>query len=140
MSLTAQETERHLLNKMKSLTVYQNKNIIYEHEGKWLHPLLDFEIFLKEHPEYDPSTLKVHDKIVGKASAMLTARLGIKQVHAALLSSLAKPVFEENNIAYTYDEIVDKLPCKTEVLLQDVTSLDQAHKIITQRAEKSIKN
>lgn len=132
-----QEIERFLFNKMKSLIVYQNEDIIYEHEGKWLHPLLAFELFLKEHPEYDPSTLKVHDKIVGKASAMLTARLGIKHVHAVLLSSLAKPIFEQNNIAYTYDEIVDKLPCKTEVLLQDITSLNKAHEIITLRANNN---
>ena len=121
----------------KSLTVYKNKEIIYEHEGKWLHPLLDFGIFLQEHPEYEPPTLWVHDKVVGRASAMLTAHMGIKKVHAKLLSSLAILIFEEHNISYTYDKFADKLPCKTEALLLNITSLDEAYKIIIKRANKN---
>ena len=119
----------------KSLIVYKNREVIYEHEGKWLHPLLDFEIYLTKHSEILPSELMVCDKVVGKASAMLTARMGIKQVHAKLLSSLAIPVFEANAIFYTYDKLVDKLPCKTESLLLNITSLDEAHDIITKRAK-----
>ena len=121
----------------KSLTVYQNEEIIYEHEGKWLHPLLEFGIYLDEHPKIKPSELTVYDKVVGKASAMLTARMGIKKVHAKLLSSLAIPIFEKHEISYTYDKLADKLPCKTEALLLNITSLDEAHKIITKRANKA---
>jgi zinc transport system ATP-binding protein len=134
-----QEAEGFIFTKMndKSLTVYKDEEIIYEHEGKWLHPLLDFEIYLTEHPEISPSTLALCDKVVGKASAMLTARMGIKKVHAKLLSSLAIPIFEAHAICYTYDQLVEKLPCKTELLLLDITSLDEAHKIIKQRANKT---
>ena len=121
----------------KSLTVYKNKEIIYEHEGKWLHPLLDFEIFLQKHQKYEPSTLWVHDKVVGRASAMLNAHMGIKKVHAKLLSSLAIPIFEEHNISYIYDKLIEKLPCKTEALLLNITSLDEALKIVKQRANKN---
>ena len=121
----------------KSLTVYQNEEIIYEHEGKWLHPLLDFGIYLTEHPEIKRSELMLCDKVVGRASAMLTAHMGIKKVHAKLLSSLAIPIFEEHNISYKYDKLVEKLPCKTEALLLNITSLDEALKIVKQRANKN---
>ncbi len=123
--------------KEKSLIVYQNDKIIYEHEGKWLYPLLDFENFLKKHPEYKPANLIVLDKIVGKASAMLNAHMGIKNVHAKLLSSLAIPIFEEHQMSYTYDELVDKLPCKTETLLLNIKSLNEAYEIISKKSRQN---
>jgi hypothetical protein len=137
-----QGIERFISNKMKekSLIVYQNNKIIFEHEGKWLHPLLDFATFLKNHPEYEPANLRIIDKVVGRASAMLTAHMGIKNVHAQLLSSLSIPIFEEHQMSYTYDELIDKLPCKTEALLLNIKSLDEAHKIITNRANKNNNN
>lgn len=129
------EEERYLYSKMKSLVVYQNGKIIYEHEGKWLHPLLDLERFLQSNPKYAPESLSLRDKVVGKASAMLTARLGIKNVHAMLLSSLAVPVLKEYNIAFTYDKLVERLPCKTEELLSNVTSPDKAYSMIQARVQ-----
>ena len=46
--------------------------------GKWLHPLFELEEYLGARG-IDGSSGEVHDRIVGRASAFLITRLGIRR-------------------------------------------------------------
>jgi len=50
-----------------SLQVFNGENLIFESSGKWLHPLFDFEEFLKTY-EGPRNDLRSHDSAIGKAA------------------------------------------------------------------------
>lgn len=49
------------------------------------------------------------DKVVGKATALLFALAGIRQVYAAVLSKPAKAALERHGIAVTYGILVERI-------------------------------
>lgn len=49
----------------------------------------------------------VADKVIGKTACALLAVGGVKELYADVISSLAIPILEENNIKYDYTEKVD---------------------------------
>ena len=102
--------------------------------GKWLHPLFELERWLQD-KRMDLSTAEIHDKVVGRGSAFLITRLGIRNVHAALLSRLGKDVFDRSGITCTWDALVDEIQCSTEGILRDVTDIEIAYRILAERAE-----
>ncbi|MDZ7265118.1 MAG: DUF1893 domain-containing protein [candidate division KSB1 bacterium] len=116
-----------------SLEVYLDNRIIFFSDGKWLHPLLDLHEFL-EAQHYDPQRLVVNDKIVGKAAALIQVHLGIKHIHASMLSQLARDVFEDHNIHYEFDQLVDRIQCRTEDLLLNETNPETAFRLILKLA------
>ncbi len=107
---------------------------VFVSEGRWLHPLLELEQFLRERG-LDASRGEIRDKVVGRASAFLVVRMGVRRVHAALLSRLGKDVLERAGVDATWDELVDEIACRTEGLLREVTDPEEAYGIILQRAE-----
>ncbi len=52
---------------------------------------------------------RVADKVVGKASAGLMARAGVRELYAQVLSRLAQPILDDAKIAYTYGTLVDRI-------------------------------
>lgn len=61
----------------------------------------------------DLSSFCVADKIVGKAAAMLFVLLGIKTVHAKILSLGGKEVFQRYGIQFTYDVLTEVIINRT---------------------------
>lgn len=118
------------------LEVTQGETLVFFSDGKWLHPLLDFEAFLAEHA-YDPASLTVRDKIVGRAAALLTVRLGIRRVHAGMLSELGAEVLRHYGVIFDYETLVPSIACKTETLLDGELDFDKAHALIVERASRS---
>lgn len=116
-----------------SLQLFANGEIVFESAGTWLHPLFDLESFLDANP-VDLSDARIRDKIVGKAAALLIARLGIKQVHGDTMSLLASRLFDNLGTSYTFDAMVDRIDCRTEEILLDIDDPDRAHRILRQRA------
>ena len=57
----------------------------------------------------------VADKVIGKTAGALLTVGGIKEIYADVMSSLAIPIFEENNIKYDYKEKVDYIVNKDKV-------------------------
>jgi hypothetical protein len=112
-----------------TLEVYSGDELIFFSDGKWLHPLFELEIFLMQQ-NYDPASLILADKIVGRAAALLQLNLGIKSIRAGLMSKLAKEVFDHFQIKYEYEKLVERIQCRTEELLKNEFDPNSAYLLI----------
>ena len=115
-----------------TLRAYHEEREVFSSLGKWLYPLFELERFL-DTSSYRPESLRLEDKIVGKAAALLLVRLGIRQVGAGVLSRLGREVLERHQVLYTAEEIVERIDCSTEALLAEVDDPDQAYRIVRAR-------
>ena len=116
-----------------SLIVRSNNEDIFTSDQHWLYPLFELEDYLDQN-KLPTKDLLLTDKIAGKAAACLIVRLGIKQCHIELLSERAIPVFKLHGIRYTYDQLVDHIQCRTEDLISDKMSIDDAWLFLRKRA------
>ena len=119
-----------------SLQFFLDDHVVFSSSGKWLHPLFQFERFLRGH-RIDVGEGEIRDKVVGRGSAFLILRLGIRKVHAVLLSRLGKDVFDRAGIPCTWDTLVDEIQCRTEKLLREVTNPEEAHGILADLAREN---
>lgn len=124
------------------MIAYLDDRKIYESDGAWLHPLLELESVLgamgnDSHPEDlgRSRRLRTFDKVVGRAGALLSVRLGVREIETELLSRLAVPVLEEHGVVVHAHRTEDRIFCATEDLLAHVTDPDEAHRMILQRIE-----
>ena len=116
-----------------SLELKFGRKTIFSSNGKWLHPLFDLEDFLNG-KNYDPVKLTLYDKIIGKASALMIVRLGIRKVAGGIVSKPAETVFRKWGVEYSTEEQVDYIDCKTEQILMDITDPEEVYQIIRVRA------
>ena len=116
-----------------TLTVFRNGTLIFTSYGTWLHPLFELEDYLAEHPIH-PEHLILQDKIIGKAAALMIYRLGFRIVKAGLLSRLGEAVLHRHGIAYSYEQLVDRIHCQTEELLATVEDPEEAYQLVKVRA------
>ncbi len=119
-----------------SLEFLVEGKVLFESTGKWLHPLFDLERFL-EGKGVDTAKAEIHDKVVGRGSAFLIVRLGIRTVHAGLLSRLGKDVLDRAGVVSTWDDLIDQIECSTENILRAVTDPEEAYPILAGRARTS---
>ena len=119
-----------------SLEFIMEGRAVFTSAGKWLHPLFELERYLRDEG-IDGSAGEIHDKIVGRGSAFLITRLGIRKAHAGLLSRLGKDVFDRRGVACTWDVLIDEIECRTEGMLRDVTDVEVAYRILLERAEQA---
>ncbi len=118
-----------------SLQVFEDGEIYFESNGKWLYPLFDLQDFLAEHP-LDLSKSSLRDKVIGKAAALLAFRLGFQRLHGDLMSDLAIAFLESKGVAFSFDTRVPQIDCQTEELLKDMDDLDEAYRILCMRAKR----
>ena len=116
-----------------TLRAFHGKREVFSSAGKWLHPLFELEEFLRT-SSCSPQSLRVEDKIVGKAAALLLVRLGIRNVKAGVLSELGRDVLERFHVVYSAGETVERIDCQTEILLTEVEDPQQAYRIVAARA------
>jgi hypothetical protein len=116
-----------------SLELFSDSRLVFSSAGKWLHPLFELEEFLAE-SGLDPAGLSLRDRIVGKAAALLIARLGIRRVQAGILSRLGKQVLEARGVEHSWDQLVEAIACQTEAALAQVEDPEQAYAWLRQRA------
>ncbi len=116
-----------------TLTVFRNGTPIFTSNGKWLHPLFELQAYLAEHA-FQPAQLLLQDTIIGKAAALLIYRLGFRTVKAGILSRLGEAVLQRYGIAYTYEQLVDRIHCQTEALLATVEDPGEAYRLVQARA------
>jgi Domain of unknown function (DUF1893) len=119
-----------------SLEFLIDGQVLFSSTGKWLHPLFELERFLKTQ-EVHASMGEIRDKVVGRGSAFLMVRLGIRRAHAGLLSRLGKDVLERAGVTFTWDTLVDEIQCSTEGILREVTDPEDAYPILAERARKA---
>jgi len=116
-----------------TLTVFRNGTPIFTSSSKWLHPLFELEEYLADHA-FEPDHLILQDKIIGKAAALLILRLGFRTVKAGILSRLGEAVLQRYEIAYSYEQLVDRIHCQTEELLATVEDPEAAYQLVKVRA------
>ena len=125
--------ERSLIH---SLGVYSDDQLVFSSDGKWIYPLFELEGFLSESP-HAPEELRVIDKVIGKAAAMVLVHLGFGRIHGGMLSRLAKDFLQQRRVAFTYDELVDRILCRTEELLADIDDPAEAFHLLKLRAART---
>ena len=125
-----------MMHNSPSLIVYISDQVVFQSDGKWLYPLFDLEDYLLNH-HVDMKLAHVHDKVVGKAAALLMVRLGVGRVHGVLMSDLASQVFETWEIPYSFDQQVERIDCQTEAILQEISDPEIAYNILYDRAKGS---
>ena len=119
-----------------SLEFLISGRVQFSSTGRWLHPLFELERFLLTR-QVDLSLAEIHDKVVGRGSAFLIVRLGVRKVHAGVLSLLGKDVLDRARVACTWDALVDEIECRTEGILREVTDTDEAYRILAERVRKA---
>src|SRR5919197_786744 len=82
----------------------------------------------------EPAQLLLQDKIIGKAAALLIYRLGFRTVQAGILSRLGEAVLQRHGMAYTYEQLVERIHCQTEELLATVEDPEGAYRLVKIRA------
>jgi hypothetical protein len=115
-----------------SLQVLRNDSTVFSSHGKWLHPLFEFEKWLKTE-DIDPKDLTLCDNIVGKAAALLIVRLNIRRVRAGVLSKLGEGVLKKHEVSYSCAKMVEKVLCKTEQELSEIEDPQEAYRILSKR-------
>ena len=115
-----------------SLELRVGGEVVFTSSGKWLHPLFELSEFVGR-SGIDAAGGELRDKVVGRGSAFLIVRLGIRRVHAVLLSRLGKDVLDRAGVALGWDTLVDRIACATEGLLEGVSDADEAYRILSAR-------
>jgi hypothetical protein len=116
-----------------TLTILHDGTPIFTSHGKWLYPLFELEAYLAEHA-FQPAQLLLQDKIIGKAAALLIHRLGFRTVKAGVLSRRGEAVLQRHGMAYTYEQLVERIHCQTEELLATVEDPEAAYQLVKARA------
>lgn len=129
------------MNLPYSLRVTASGRVLFESDGRWLHPLLDFTEAV-ETGSISTEGITIDDKIIGKAASLLIVRLEdlgviIDTVHAGIMSKPAAAVFRAKGISHSHDTLVARIDCQTEELLADIDAPDAAYGLITERAGRS---
>jgi zinc transport system ATP-binding protein len=119
-----------------SLEFVLDGRVLFSSSGKWLHPLFELEQFLTGRG-IDASGGEIRDKVVGRGSAFLIVRLGVRRVHAGLLSRLGKDVLDRAGAVTTWEQLVDEIQCQTESMLKDQTDWEAAYRLLAERAGKA---
>ena len=117
-----------------TLRAYNKGELIFTSNGKWLYPLFELERFL-EARNFAVEDLYVEDDIVGKASALLICRMGIRKGLAGILSKPAESVFRNAGVEYDFREKVKRILCQTEELLAEIDDPERAFMILKERAQ-----
>ena len=92
--------------------------------------------YLKEN---DFENAYVADKRIGKASALLLVYGKVRQVYTPVISKPAVKVFEDNNVKYRADEIVENIKnqsgtdlCPMEKKVMNIDSPQEAYELFSE--------
>ena len=118
-----------------SLIAYVDGAEVFRSSRKWLHPLLELSRYLHEAPA--AGVLTTYDRVVGRAGALISARLGITRITTDLVSARAIPVLEHFGIGCDAGEHQDRLLCVTEDLLSDSLDPEHAYELVLERAQRN---
>lgn len=102
-------------------------------EGRWLWPLFELEARLGG-LGVPAAELRVEDRVVGRAAALLLAGLGVGEVHGHTMSRRALPVLERHGIDTSWGALVDRIACRTEELFVDEWNPARARTLLRRRA------
>lgn len=126
------------LEKENCTCVLCRKDEIYSSCHRGVRPLLDFLDSVQNFTGFCAA-----DKVVGKATAFLYCLLGVRAVHAQVLSDAAEAVFTRYGIAYTCDRQVKAIrnrtgtgPCPMEHATRGISDPEEALRAIRATLKK----
>lgn len=124
----------HLVKNGLTLTVIQGERVIESRE-RGVKPLLA----LLDSGE-DLAGAVAADKVVGKAAAFLYVLLGVRALHAGVISRPAVRVLSEGGVSLFYDSVVEEIrnragngACPMESTVIDIDSAEVALAAIRQK-------
>ena len=117
----------------RSLIIQNQDKIIFTSDSHWLHPLFEFDDFLKKN-KIPVAGLFLQDKIAGKAAASMIVHLGIRKCHIEIISERAVSVFEKAGVDFSYNTLVEQIDCRTEYLIADDMPVDDVWLFLRKRA------
>ena len=97
-----------LFDEQATCVVISGEDVYISHE-RGVKPLLKL---LDE--KRDVVGASAADKVVGKAAAMIYVLLGIKELHAYVISSLAVEFLRAHNVSVRYDKLVPMIRNRTD--------------------------
>ena len=86
------------------------------------------------------SIWRIKDKIVGRAAALMMVKLGIRNLHAGMLSARGQEVLDHFHVEYSYTNLVEKILCKTEDILKDEMNPATAFHLLSKRAGRVLES
>ena len=98
------ETAKEILFSGSYSCVLCRGNSVFKTEEKGIKPLVEF---CSDGNSYNG--FSAADKIVGKAAAFLYAKMGVKRIHAHVLSKNGEAVLKKYGIDYTFDTLCDEI-------------------------------
>jgi len=119
-----------------TLEAWDGDRLVFASDGKWLYPLLELAARLAE-GGVDPARLTVRDRVVGRAAALVLVYLGVRRVHAGILSEPGRDALAAHGVELTWDELVGRIVCRTEELLLHETDPAAAYRLVTARAARA---
>ncbi|MBN1499246.1 MAG: DUF1893 domain-containing protein [Spirochaetes bacterium] len=131
--LKANENNTAPLQEGTSLQVFADSELVFENKGKWLYPLFELEVFIKNR-KLRADRLLLHDRIAGRAAAALITRMGFKKCIIDIVSSPGLEIFRKHGIKCSYNRIVDLIQCRTEHIVTDKMTLDDIYYMLKKRA------
>lgn len=118
-----------------SLQVIVDDKVVFQSYGKWLYPIFDLEDHLIE-ASIKLDDAIVHDKVIGKAAALLLIRLDPAYIHGEVMSDLAINTLTKFNRKFSYNQRVARIACQTEEILLAVDDPELAYEILCKRANR----
>lgn len=112
--------------------LYRNEELLFYSDAHWLHPLMELDDFLKD-SDLKPEELVLKDKIIGRAAALLIARMRIGQVEALTLSTPGAETLKHFGIPFTAQKHIERVQCATEEILLNETDPEKAYEFIRWR-------
>lgn len=85
----------------------------------------------------------VADNVVGKATVLIYAKIGVAELYAGILSRRALPTLEKFGIAYEYGELTEYIvnrtkdgSCPMEAAVKDIDTPEEAITVIKKRLDE----
>lgn len=126
----SKKTLRNYLKEHSLVVIKDGKTNFYE--GRGIKPLVNY---LKNDNFKDAY---VADKKIGKASALLIVYGQAKKVYTPMISKPAVKVFEDNNVKYSADEVVENIKnntgtdlCPMEKKVQNINDPKEAYELFS---------
>ena len=130
------EIAKQKLNTYSLVVVKDGRTSVYD--GRGIKPVVDY----LEKDNFDGAF--VADKVIGKASALLLVYGKVQEVYTPVISKPAVKVFEDNNVKYSADKIVDNIInrtgtdlCPIEKKVQNIDNPKRAYKLFRKLLKES---
>ena len=122
--------KENLKNGKYSCAIIKEGEVFCSAIGKGVKPLLE----LYSTYEDDLKELELLDKVIGKAAAVVTVKMGIKKVYTPVITKAGLAFLKNNNIEVEYDEEIEYIEnrdktgmCPMEKTLLNYENVDKAY-------------